>query len=539
MSKRIYSISLFLLFSFLFGYVCFRAVLLSLTHDESATTDLVSVSLADIMFAPTQFQTANNHILHSVFMKWSVLLFGWKEWAIRLPNVLLFVLYFVAAVWYVNRITQNYFLRLASVFILCSVPYLLDFFSLARGYGMANAFSFAAFVSISCFFHYQKNKFLFFTFSFAALAVYSNFTWLNVYLGLWFLLNAGIFLFYRKENNRSFIKTIIFNNIPPVVMGLLLSLLIYKPISYLKQQDEFKWGTSELPASFKNFIHDLFYGHPLPFTNQEGSAKIIYYSLIVAVVISVVVLLRHLIRFQHQAFQTFYAKATLLSLLLLLIIIAATVAQRLLLNTYYIDGRKATLYIPILLSFLIASGIWLKEKYHTAGNIYWTLLSVTFILQFFLSFNVRSCREWWYDANSKQAFLTICNDSTASKKTAVNWLFIHSFNVYNNHFYQNCLSGIVRTDAPADQLTDVDYYYVMGDEIRSIHPVYKPVKRFFWDRFLLKKDEAAYEAAIATYINANKTADSKLSEQQWRVVADSSLLKQRKELNWAGLFFTE
>jgi len=539
MSKRIYSISLLFIFSFLFGYVIVRAVQLSLTHDESATTDLVSVSLADIMFASSQFKTANNHILHSILMKWSVLLFGWKEWAIRLPNLLSFVLYFLAAAWYVNRLTQNYFLRLVAVFILCSVPYLLDFFSLARGYGMANAFSLAALVSIIYFFHYQEKKILFFTFSLAALAVYSNFTWLNVYLGLWLLLNAGILLFYRKGNNRSLIQTIIFNNIPPVIIGLLLALLIYKPIRYLKQQDEFKWGSSEWAASFKTFMNDLLYGHPLPFTNQEGSAKIIYYSLIVVVVISVVLLLRHLIRYQHHAFQTFYAKATLLSLLLLLIIIAATVAQRLLLNTYYIDGRKATLYIPILLSFIVASAIWIKEKYHTAGNIYWALLSAIFFLQFSLSFNFKSCREWWYDANSKQAFRSICADSTASKKTAVNWLFIHSFNVYNNHFYSNCLPAIVRTDASADQLTDVDYYYIIGDEIRNIHPMYKPVKRFFWDRFLLKKDEAAYEAALATYINANKTADSKLSEQQWRVVADSSLLKQRKELNWAALFFTE
>ena len=240
MSKRIYSISLLLLFAFLFGYLFFRAVLLSLTHDESATTDLVSVSLAEIMFAPNQFQTANNHILHSIFMKWSVLLFGWKEWAIRLPNVLLFVLYFVTAVWYVNRLIQHYLLRLVAVFILCSVPYLLDFFSLARGYGMANAFSFAALVSLIGFFHYQKNKYLLFTFVFAAFAVYSNFTWLNVYLGLSLLLNCGILLFYQKENTRSLFQTIIFRNVPPLVIGALLSLLIYKPISYLKQQDEFK-----------------------------------------------------------------------------------------------------------------------------------------------------------------------------------------------------------------------------------------------------------------------------------------------------------
>ena len=539
MSKRIYSISLFLLGSFLFCYVLFRAVLLSLTHDESATTDLVSVSLADIMFAPNQFQTANNHILHSIFMKWSVLFFGWKEWAIRLPNVLLFVLYFCASVWYATRLTQNHFLRLAAIFIICSVPYLLDFFSLARGYGMANAFSFAALAALIGFFHDQKKKYLLFTFSFAALAVYSNFTWLNIYLGLWLLLNCGIILFYRKENNRSLIRSFITHNIYPLVIGLLLALLIYKPISYLKKQDEFKWGSSEWLVSFKSFINDLLYGHPLFFTTQEGSARIICYFLIVAVCISVALLVRHLIRYKQNAFHTFYAKATLLSLLLLLIILTSTVAQRHLLNTYYVDGRKATLYIPILLSLIASSAVWFREKYSNAGNTYWILLSSISLLQFYLSFNFTHCREWWYDATSKHALQAICSDSTSAKETGVNWLFIHSFHVYNKHFYKNCLPAIVRTDASPDQLTDIDYYYIIGDEIRTIHPVYKPVKRFFWDRFLLKKDEAAYEVTLSTYIQANRIIYPNLSEQQLRVAAEAALFKQRKELNWAALFFTD
>ena len=169
----------------LFSYIFLRAAILSLTHDESATTDLVSVPLTDIMFAPNQFNSANNHVLHSIFMKCSVLIFRWKEWSIRLPNVLLFILYYSAAVWYMHRLSKNLFIRIAGIFILCAVPYLLDFFSLARGYGMANSFSLPAFVLLVAFFQYAEKKYLLLSFCLAALAVYSNFTWLNVYLGLW------------------------------------------------------------------------------------------------------------------------------------------------------------------------------------------------------------------------------------------------------------------------------------------------------------------------------------------------------------------
>ena len=167
------------------------------------------------------------------------------------------------------------------------------------------------------------------------------------------------------------------------------------------------------------------------------------------------------------------------------------------------------------------------------------LLLIVFISQFALSFNFKSCREWWYDANSKQAFQMICADSVSKKKTAINWLFTHSFNVYNHHFYNHCIPTIVRTDAPADQLTDIDYYYIIGDEIRNIHPMYKPVKRFFWDRFLLKKDSLEYERQLINTIQLYRSSFPDLSQNALRIAADSILIKQRKELNWSSLFFTE
>jgi len=452
--------------------------------------------------------------------------------------VLLFILYYSGAVWYMHRLSKNLFIRIAGIFILCAVPYLLDFFSLARGYGMANSFSLPAFVLLVAFFQYAEKKYLLLSFCLAALAVYSNFTWLNVYLGLWLLLNIGTLLFFRKEKQKSLLRALLNNNLYPFLISSLLVLLIYKPISFLRKQDEFKWGTADWITSFSNFIHDLLYGHSF-LSSQDSSTIIISFFLFAGIIISTIIFVRHFFLYRKNAFKSFYAKAGLLSLLLLFIIIISTFVQRHLLNTFYIDGRKATLYIPILLCFITASASWLKEKYKTAGNIYWMLLLIVFISQFALSFNFKSCREWWYDANSKQAFQTICSDSVSKKKTAINWLFTHSFNVYNHHFYNHCIPTIVRTDAPADQLTDIDYYYIIGDEIRNIHPMYKPVKRFFWDRFLLKKDSLEYERQLINTIQLYRPSFPDISQDALRIAADSILIKQRKELNWSSLFFTE
>ncbi len=537
MEKKTYYIALSALGCFLFFYVLKRAALLSLTHDESATTDLVSVSLNDIMFARNQFQTANNHILHSIFMKWSVLLFGWKEWSIRLPNVLFFILYFSASAWFAARLTSTGLYRLLIICILCSAPYLLDFFSLARGYGMANALSLGAMVSMLVYFQDGQKKYIAISFLFAAFAVYANFTWLNVYLGLWALLNTGYVLFNYTAKQKAWFKKLLLLNVYPLFILILLAVLIYKPVTYLRQQDEFKWGTSEWFASLKQFATDLLYGRPLPFASPELSVKLFSYALLFAVTVTFIICVRHLKRSATFAFQSFHAKATLLSLLLLCIIAVSTVAQRHLLNTQYIDGRKATLYIPVLLCLSAAGCIWLKEKYQQAGTMLLSFISAICILQFILSFNFKSCREWWYDANSKQAYAFICADTASSKKTAVNWLFIHSFSVYNQHFYKNCLPSITRTDAAPDQLKEIDYYYIIGDEIKNIHPVYKPVKRFFWDRFVLKKDEAAYQAAVTEYLKQQKTLPAITDEALYRI-ADSALIQQRKEINWSALYFS-
>ena len=60
-------------------------------------------------------------------------LFGYTEFALRLPNVLAFFLY----AWFCLKIlglSKSSFIKLVSVAICLLNPYLIEFFSLARGY---------------------------------------------------------------------------------------------------------------------------------------------------------------------------------------------------------------------------------------------------------------------------------------------------------------------------------------------------------------------------------------------------------------------
>jgi hypothetical protein len=82
---------------------------------------------------------------------------------------------------------------------------------------------------------------------------------------------------------------------------------------------------------------------------------------------------------------------------------------------------------------------------------------------------------------------------------------------------------------------------VLGDEIRNVPPVFKPVKRYMWDRFLLKRDQQAYDADLKTQILYQHSIDStkQLPIEELRKRADSVLLQQRKELNWSLLLLIE
>ncbi|MCB9190727.1 MAG: hypothetical protein H6602_03610 [Flavobacteriales bacterium] len=120
-----------------FVYVVLRAIYVPTFHDEAATFFHYIVSEN---FLPFQAHwDANNHILNSAlgFLCYKVL--GPQQWWIRLPNVLSFLVYGYFAI----RITQdlkNGLIRWGVLIAVLTAAFLLEFFSLARGYAMSIAF---------------------------------------------------------------------------------------------------------------------------------------------------------------------------------------------------------------------------------------------------------------------------------------------------------------------------------------------------------------------------------------------------------------
>ncbi|MFN4284673.1 MAG: hypothetical protein ACK4E8_01795 [Lacibacter sp.] len=510
----------------LLGYLLARAALLSITHDEAGTTDFAVVPVWDIMFAARQFETANNHILNSLLLKGCVALYGYHEWAVRLPNVLAFLLYFVAGVSIVQLLTQHSGQRLAGMLLLCGVPYLLDFFALARGYGLANAWSMAAIAALLFYVRLQQTRWLWRCFAAAALAAYANFTWLNLYLTLWVVI---IVLFIGKNGIKAFRdRQFVQHQIPPLLIGLLLALLSYRPISYLQANNEFKWGAETFVASLQTLAADLLYNQTFPFLQAEQSKLLLMGLLLFLPLLMLIAAVRLLIQKRLVANPTLQLTAVIA--MVLIVMTAGIIAQRHLLGTYYIDGRKATLYIPPLLVLLTGSMLLLWQTGST-GKIAALLLTFMISAAFVKSINLYSCREWWYDANSKEVATALAKEGNTV--VALSWQFAPAFQFYNQHHFNNRLILIKTNEIP--QPSNARYYYVMGDEIRNVPPQYRPVQRFFWDRFLLKKDTVAYLQQLYTISGrlraAKQTATDALQQ------AANRLKEERRTLVWEGLFW--
>jgi len=82
---------------------------------------------------------ANNHFLNSLSARISYLIFGNEIWALRLPNVLSSVVFFISVIG-ISKFLKHTYLQIAFVLVLFFTHGFLEFFGYARGYGISMAF---------------------------------------------------------------------------------------------------------------------------------------------------------------------------------------------------------------------------------------------------------------------------------------------------------------------------------------------------------------------------------------------------------------
>jgi hypothetical protein len=257
--RRLSALLLFILFI----STVFRALTQSITIDEAFTWQSYLAGPFSLIF--TAPYDANNHVLSTVLCWASIHLLGTSEFSLRLPSLLASAAFFLS----VFRISTTFFndrpAHLLSTCLLAGNPYLLDFFTVARGYGLAIAFFAMALATLMSAFDRRRlpSMSLLKISTYSAFSVAANLTFAFPVLALFFALvaiEAGNIL-TGKSSERNYKLRAISLLVPFAVISLsLLSL----PLS-TATRDTFYFGSGNWRRAIDSAIDPSMnhnYGRP-------------------------------------------------------------------------------------------------------------------------------------------------------------------------------------------------------------------------------------------------------------------------------------
>lgn len=168
-------ITTWILFLGLLVYAILRAWIVEPIHDEAATF-LHYIETGEVM-GGRSLMDANNHVFNSWLGNLTYRLFGESFFLFRLPALLCFCLYF----WSGRKLTTHLKLGIWGEWCfvaLNTIPWIFDYFSYTRGYGLAIGFFMAALLQLHYWLKDHHTGRLILLLLFLYLAVFSNLTYL-------------------------------------------------------------------------------------------------------------------------------------------------------------------------------------------------------------------------------------------------------------------------------------------------------------------------------------------------------------------------
>ncbi|HSR54348.1 MAG TPA: hypothetical protein VLV83_26270 [Acidobacteriota bacterium] len=442
----------------LFGYAALRAYYLSFTPDESRTyLTFVQSSLFQILTFSTPIEPghlANNHVLNTMLTKLSAFFLGDSPLALRLPNVAAHVLYLTAAYKVSFRVIRQDLLAFCTFVILSSNPYVLDFFSLSRGYGLAMSFSLVALYLLlrapgRLIRSAGDTAAVFVT---GALAVLSNLAFLHLYIALCLAFLLIVLAACRQEASperenssngrdagkawRKFFSAGWAHSRAWLTAGgisILLAIYVTPMILKLSSLGALYYGGENgfLQDSVYYLLHDLAYpSAPGIFASPAGST--VTYALKALLILLGLWLFAALLllaarlwrnRFTEDGFRLLAAMGVMLGCALSILV------QHHVFGIRYPIGRSTLFLFP---SFVLAA-FWSTRYFWRAGPVQGLFLAVALFcgLQWTFSANLSTCNDWEIDAAVEPAV----DDLSALRpgepvSLACHWRFAVTLNYY-------------------------------------------------------------------------------------------------------------
>ncbi len=449
--------------------VAFRATTMSFTHDESGTYLFFhDKHVLAYLFDPALWTSANNHVLNTFLYQISIKLFGVSEWALRLPNVLAFGLY-ISCAWHLVKKTAPRMI-LPGMALICLNPYLLDFFSLCRGYGLGLGFQ-----VFSLYFFYKylarsSNKDLVLAMLGLALSAFSVFT--NLMLIPAFVGSFWLTKILARTKKQMHIQLFVI----PVLFMLGTAALAYIPISALSGIAEFRYGVPSIEDTFTILIRDSLMGR-----QYLGQSTIMVTGaiLFIFIVLGAGTSINNFIKHRDTA-----AQFKLFAALAIVALICGFVASHTLLGTDFPHNRKSTLFIPLIGLNLLFALDWLSQQSRFAQRVP-TIVAVLLILHTVYSLDLRSTRQWWYDTNTKEFITGIAESGSEPLSIGTSWLFHPTLTFYvDTRGYDHV--RLAPYNKTLDTVSVYDYFLCFSNDIEKLPEDYTVVSKTKQGTALLK-----------------------------------------------------
>ncbi len=353
-------------------YLLLRSVIVTILHDV-VSTYIIYIKRGN--FIPwTAYPDANNHFLNSLLTWISFKAFGNSEWALRLPNVLMFPL-FLLSVYKVSRFLDSRILRIAFLVVLCTTHGFIEFFGFARGYGMSMALLMLTVWMVLAYGRSRRDRNLWIAMLSAALAVMANLNLLpsmgliSLYL-LWMVMKEKMTLirFFR----------LLF---PGLILALVL-LLAVKHSFYLKGQNLLYYGgeTGMYNAIFRSHARMLFF--------SESNILII-----TALFIGLATGILYLVKLIKSRFTSWYTPTVFLFALLLAGSFVVILGMHFLMDVQFPEDRTSLFLYPYFIGFVFFTLDYVRLKW--TG---WMLVPFLYVpIHFFTHLNLTYSTHWHHE----------------------------------------------------------------------------------------------------------------------------------------------
>lgn len=448
----------------LLSYTAFRSASLSFTHDESYTyIKYIHFSVWEIITYKIHPVIANNHVLNTLCMKWQSFMFGNSEFSLRLHSWIAHIFYIIFS-YLILKETKSKTIIICGFILLNFNTYLLDFFSLARGYALSITLMTASLYCFTLYIKHKKHTTLIFSLLTALIGVLANFSLMSYTASLIIVFE----LLFILEKGK--IKSILLKNIP-IIITILIMMLIYKgPIKVLISNNQLNFGgeTGLWEDTVISSICSYIYTPPY----SDFSLWTLKFLITFVALSSFVVIF---IQFKNKS-QNYLSYITIILILILL----SNVFQHFFLNGSYFSNRFALFLVPLfflsfinIIYFLMKKKNWLRFSGYTIS-----LYALTCCLNISSnSINISSYCNWTYDANIKDMLTDLSSEKKGCQKIklGITWLFEPTINFYRETKNYNWLEPVNREGLNGNY----DFYYVESADLTSFDTTNKTLLKSY------------------------------------------------------------